>query len=148
MSFEHELLKKIPRYEADGLIDRASAERLSAHLRGSLDGKKPFFFNAVYFAGAILLIVSSCLFVQNIWDELSVGMRLLLAFAPLALSAAFGICALSFRLNPLLREAAAVANIIAADVMLCLIASILNLEGNFRDFSVAMISFSLPLAFI
>lgn len=148
MSFEHELLKKIPRYEADGLIDRASAERLSAHLRGSLDGKKPFFFNAVYFAGAILLIVSSCLFVQNIWDELSVGMRLLLAFAPLALSAAFGICALSFRLHPLLREAAAVANIIAADVMLCLIASILNLEGNFRDFSVAMISFSLPLAFI
>lgn len=148
MAFERELLKRIPRYEADGLIDRASAEKLSAHLRKSLEGKKPFFFNTVYFAGAILLIVSSCLFVQNIWDELSVGMRLLLAFVPLALSAAFGACALIFRLHPLLREAAAVANILAADVMLCLIASILNLEGNFRDFSVAMISFALPLVFI
>lgn len=74
MSFERELLKRIPRYEADGLIDRAAAEKLSAHLRASLEGKKPVFFNAVYFAGAILLIVSSCLFVQNIWDELSAGM--------------------------------------------------------------------------
>ena len=148
MSFERELLKRIPRYEADGLIDRASAEKLSAHLRVSLDGKKPVFFNAVYFVGAILLIVSSCLFVQNIWDELSVGMRLLLAFVPLAISAAFGICALLLRLHPLLREAAAVANILAAGAMLCLIADILNLEGNFRDFSVAMISFALPLVFI
>ena len=90
MSFERELLKRIPRYEADGLIDRAAAEKLSAHLRASLEGKKPVFFNAVYFAGAILLIVSSCLFVQNIWDELSAGMRLLLAFVPLVISATFG----------------------------------------------------------
>lgn len=148
MSFERELLKRIPRYEADGLIDRAAAEKLSAHLRASLEGKKPIFFNAVYFAGAILLIVSSCLFVQNIWDELSAGMRLLLAFVPLVISTTFGVCALLLRLHPLLREAAAAANILAAGAMLCLIAAILNLEGNFRDFSVAMISFALPLVFI
>ncbi len=155
MSFERELLKRIPRYEADWLIDRAAAEKLSAHLRALLEGKKPVFFNAVYFAGAILLIVSSCLFVQNIWDELSAGMRLLLAFVPLVISATFGVCALLLRLHPLLREAAAVANILAAGAMICLIAAILNLEGNFlnlegnfRDFSVAMISFALPLVFI
>ena len=126
MSFERELLKRIPRYEADGLIDRAAAEKLSAHLRALLEGKKPVFFNAVYFAGVILLIVSSSQFVQNIWDELSAGMRLLLAFVPLVISATFGVCALLLRLHPLLREAAAVANILSAGAMLCLFAGVFD----------------------
>lgn len=148
MLFERELLKRIPRYEADGLLDSDSAARLAAHLSAVLNRGTSPFFNAVYFAGAILLIVSVCLFVNNVWDGLSVGVRLGLAFVPLAVSFILGLWALLFGRGAFMHELAAVAAIVSFGTLFCLVAGVLNIEDNFHDYSVLMICLSLPLVFV
>ena len=148
MLFERELLKRIPRYEADGLLDSASAARLAAHLSAVQNRGTSVFFNAIYFAGAVLLIVSACLFVNNVWDDLSVGARLGLAFAPLALSFLFGVCVLFFKFGALVREIAALAAIVSFGTLFCLVANILNVADNFHNYSILMICLSLPLVFV
>lgn len=148
MLFERELLKRIPRYEADGLLDSASAARLAAHLSAVGNRGTSVFYNAIYFAGAVLLIVSVCLFVNNVWDDLSVGARLGLAFAPLALSFLFGGCVLFFKFGTFMRELAALAAIVSFGTLFCLVADILNLADNFHNYSVLMICLSLPLVFV
>lgn len=148
MLFERELLKRIPRYEADGLLDSASAARLSAHLSAVGNRGASVFFNAIYFAGAVLLIVSACLFVNNVWEWLSVEARLGLAFLPLVLSFVFGVCVLFFKFGAFMRELAALAAIVSFGTLFCLVADILNLADNFHNYSVLMICLSLPLVFV
>ena len=86
MLFEKTMLKRIPQYEADGILDSANATRLTEHLKKSVQTEKSYFISAIYFAGVMLILASACLFVINIWDALGTCEHLAMAFVPLLLS--------------------------------------------------------------
>ncbi len=148
MLFEYELLRRIPEYKSNGIIDAQSAERLSKHLNESLAGWRPLFSGSIYFAGIILLEVSACFFAVNIWDGLPRAGRLALAFVPLIISAVYGMFVLLKNFGGLFRESAAVVNIISVGVLICASNGALNISGNFHSFSVEMMCFSLALTFL
>ncbi len=50
MFFERELLKRIPQYKAEGILDSDSAERLIKKLQNQSEGRATFFAHAIYIA--------------------------------------------------------------------------------------------------
>ncbi len=140
MFFERELLKRIPQYREEGILDAASAERLEKILR-SESGGAAFFVRAIYIAGFVLLLTSTCLFVRNIWDDLSVSARLAFAFVPLLLSSIYSIGVILKNGEVAFKEMAAIATVSSFCVMLCVIAKVLNLPENTHGFLVVSMLF-------
>ncbi|MBE6414577.1 MAG: DUF2157 domain-containing protein [Verrucomicrobiaceae bacterium] len=148
MSFEKELLQRLPKYEADGLIDNQSALRLKEHLKLQVSQSTSIFKTSLYFAGFLLIIIGSCLFIRNLWDCLSITIRLCLAFVPLLMSVALGIFVLYKQMGNLMRELVVLANYLAVFAMISIISSTLNINGNLYDFCLTMICLCLPITFI
>ena len=126
MNFEKELLRRLPKYEANGLIDNQSALRLNEHLKLQISQSTSIFKTSLYFAGFLLIIIGSCLFIRNLWDSLSTTIRLSLAFVPLLMSAALGTFVLYKQMGNLMRELVVSANYLAVFAMLSIISSTLT----------------------
>ena len=148
MFFERNLLKRIPQYEADGILDSANATRLTEHLKKSVQAEKSYFVSAIYFAGVILLLVSACLFVVNVWDNFDVLQKLVVAFIPLVLSGIFGALVIAKNWGALLRECAGVCNIVSFGFMLMVVANTLGLPPNDRAFLMLLVVSGLTAIYI
>ncbi len=148
MFFERELLKRIPQYREEGILDAASAERLTARLRESSGGERSFFVRAIYVAGLVLLLTSACLFVRNVWDDLSVSTRLAFAFVPLLLSAMYSVGVILKNGEVAFKEMAAIATASSFCVMLCVIAKVLNLPENTHGFLVVSMLFGATMMWV
>ena len=129
MLFERTLLKRIPQYEAEGILDSTNATRLTEHLKTSVNTEKSYFVSAIYFAGAMLLLASACLLVVNVWDDLSITQRLVVAFVPFVLSGILGCLVLAKGWGFFMRECAGVANIASFVVLIGIIQNTLNIRG-------------------
>ena len=143
MLFEKTMLKRIPQYEADGILDSANATRLTEHLKKSVQTEKSYFISAIYFAGVMLILASACLFVINIWDALGTCEHLAMAFVPLLLSGILGICVLAKDWGYFMRESAGVANMVSFIVLLSVISSTLGLEINTINSLMSFIGFAI-----
>lgn len=148
MLFERTLLKRIPQYEAEGILDSTNATRLTEHLKTSVNTEKSYFVSAIYFAGAMLLLASVCLLVVNVWDDLSITQRLVVAFVPLVLSGIFGCLVLAKGWGFFMRECAGVANIASFAVMLIVIGKTVNSEYSEYEMNIFIVGFSSLMMFI
>ena len=148
MFFEKTLLKRIPQYEAEGILDSANANSLSKHLENKLKTQESFLVSAIYFAGAILLLVAACLFVVNVWEDLNIVQRLVVAFVPLVLSCVFGAVVIAKNWGALLRECAGVCNIVSFGFMLMVVANTLGLPPNDRAFLMLLVVSGLTAIYI
>ena len=148
MLFEKTMLKRIPQYEADGILDSANATRLTEHLKKSVQTEKSYFISAIYFAGVILLLVSACLFVVNVWDNLDIVQKLVIAFVPLVLSGIFGAVVIAKNWGVLLSESAGICNIVSFGFMLTVVANTLGLPPNAKAFLMLLITFGLIAVYI
>ena len=148
MLFERELLKRLAKYESDGLIDAESARKLAQRAREDFESGFSGFRNAMYFAGALLVVFSTGLFAQNVWDGLSSDVRLMLAFLPLCLSLIFGLSVLFGKWGVFFREAAAASNIAACFFMIFIIGNTLNIPPDMRSFWFAMTLMTVPSVFL
>lgn len=149
MHFEKELLKRLPEYRASGLIDEDSSKKLSEHLKSGLSSKMSIFRKSLYVAGILLILIAICLFVQNVWDELSLNERLAIAFIPLLGSFVIGVFVLIYKkTDNFIGEFAAVTNISSFIVMAMVTSSSLNynLEDSLLYFVTTCLC--LPLIFI
>ncbi len=148
MSFEKKLLKRLPEYEAEGLIDKQSALRLKQYLNLKISKNTLLFRTSLYFVGILLVFIGICLFVRNIWDLLTTTTHLVFAFIPLMISLGLGSFVLYKQLGTLMRELSGVVNFLATFAMFSIISTTLNIECNLYNFSLALICLSLPVVFI
>ena len=142
------MLKRIPQYEAEGILDSANASRLSEHLENKLKVSESYFVSAIYFAGAMLLLASACLFITNVWEDLSIPQRLAVAFIPLVMSGFFGIIVILKGWGKFIRESASVCNIFSFGFMLIVVANTLGLPPNAEAFLMTMITFGFFVMYI
>lgn len=142
------MLKRIPQYEAEGILDSANASRLSEHLENKLKVSESYFVSAIYFAGAMLLLASACLFITNVWEDLSIPQRLAVAFLPLVMSGIFGIIVILKDWGKFIRESASVCNIFSFGFMLIVVANTLGLPPNAEAFLMTMITFGFFVMYI
>ena len=148
MSFEKKLLKRLPKYEAEGLIDKQSALRLEQYLNFKISKNTSLFRTSLYFVGILLVFIGICLFVRNIWDLLTTTTHLVFAFIPLMISLGLGSFVLYKQLGTLMRELSGIVNFLATFAMFSIISTTLNIGCNLYNFSLALICLSLPVVFI
>lgn len=145
--FETELLRRLPEYRADGVLDEANAGRLEAHLKNlAANPQNSIFKNALYLLGTTLICLGLILAVAYNWDGLPRAARIALAFAPISISAAVSLYTAARNKYAAWREVSAVLNIAGVIAMISLLSQIFQIMGDLRLFLISIMGLAaLPM---
>lgn len=146
--FERKLLKSIPLYESEGILDAENAKRLRAHIIAKISKPQNIFLSALYILGIFLIASAVMLLLSHKWDDIPSQMRLVLAFAPLLISGIIGYFSLAKKTSWLWGECSASINIFGLALLLSIAGSEYNAMANPCDFLRAVLILSMPAMFI
>lgn|GEM_PF-6578868 len=146
--FEQILLKKLPEYEAEGLIDPASRGRLESHLQASVQAASGVWWWVLYVLGGILVSLGVILAVRNNWYDFSPGMRLFIGAVPLLASAVIGAWVLATRPNGLWAVFIPLLNIAGVMCAIAVTAQVYQLKPDSHAFFWTVLWLVLPLPFL
>lgn len=146
--FEQLLLKKLPDYAAEGLIDPDSRARLDAYLQAQVRAGSAMWWWVLYVLGGILVSVGAILLVRNNWYEFSPATRLFLGAVPFLVSVGLGVWTLARRQDSLWAVFVPLLNIAGVMCAIAVTAQVYQLPPNMHLFLRVVLILVMPLPFL
>ncbi|WP_420427455.1 DUF2157 domain-containing protein [Algiphilus sp.] len=143
------LQQELPQMQAEGVIDAEVAERLRAYCAAHSPSPRRWIWPLLGALGALLVGFGVVLLLAHNWDGLSRGMRILIAFTPLAVGQVA--CVWALVRAPFAepwREAAGAFTALAFAAALALVGQIYHLGGELDRYLLSCALVAIPLAYV
>lgn len=148
------MLKRLDKYEQDGLLDASARTRLQAHLRQTLAASRKKLEKAISLTlwtfASLVIVLGACLLIWERWEFLSDTARLTIGFVPLVAS---GVMALRYFLkrpnaSEYWRQIIPLTNIAGVITAIFVYSNVYQLAGTFSDFMCLSVLLTVFLPFI
>ena len=144
-------LRELPHLREAGVVDSEAQQKLREYYIERLSSRKgpqAYFVLMMGIVGAALLAAAAVLAVSYNWDMLPNLYRCIISAVPLGIGFIWGIVALCRNNNRAEREGAALVTAAGIVTLFAMLSQIYHTGGDFNDFMLLVLGFSLPLIYI
>lgn len=143
-------LSELPRLQADGVITPETADALDAHYSGRLaaDSPRNYFLLALSIIGGLLITGGVILLIGHNWDMLGKKLQITVSLLPLLAAGGISVYTLARKKSQGWRECSALFTAGGGAAAVALLSHIYQTGGDFQEFMLLVILFSLPLLYI
>ena len=144
-------LEELPGLRESGIINPDTEENLKGYYLARLaaaPSPQKYFLLALSIIGGLLITAGTVLIFNYNWDILGKNLQIAVSFLPLAAAFCLSVFTLAGRRGQAWRECSALATAAGASIAVALLSHIYHTGGDFREFMMLILLFSVPLIYL
>lgn len=144
-------LEELPGLRESGIINSDTEENLKGYYLARLaaaPSPQKYFLLALSIIGGLLITAGTVLIFNYNWDILGKNLQIAVSFLPLAAAFCLSVFTLAGRRGQAWRECSALATAAGASIAVALLSHIYHTGGDFREFMMLILLFSVPLIYL